>query len=61
MFAVRLILALLLAWLAAAGLAYLITRNPRWLRLAWRVLQVGILVALIALAFFALERFLLVA
>jgi hypothetical protein len=34
MFAVRLALALLLAWLAVTGLMYLVTRNSRWLRFA---------------------------
>jgi hypothetical protein len=39
---------------------FLATRSPRWLRLAWRGIQVGILVSLVALGFFVLERFLLV-
>lgn len=60
MFAVRLALALLLAWLAVTGLMYLVTRNSRWLRFAWRGIQIGILICLFGLGFLVLERFLLV-
>ena len=60
MLVARILAGLLVAALGVAGVMYLLTRNPRWLRLAWQLLRVGLFVLLVFLAFFALERFLLV-
>ena len=60
MMVARILAGLLVAALGVTGAMYLLTRNPRWLRLAWQLLKVGLFVLLVFLAFFALERFLLV-
>lgn len=60
MLVARILAGLLVAGLGVTGVMYLLTRNPRWLRLAWQLLKVGLLLLLVFLAFFALERFLLV-
>jgi hypothetical protein len=48
------------AALGVTGAMYLLTRNPRWLRLAWQLLKVGLFLLVVFLVFFALERFLLI-
>jgi hypothetical protein len=45
----------------AAGLTlYLITRNRRYLTLAWRVVQFGFIFLLVFVTLYALERMILV-
>ena len=60
MLVARILAALLIATLGVTGAMFLATRNPRWLRLSWHVIKVGLFILVIFLAFFALERFLLV-
>ena len=47
---------LLLIAIGASVVAFLITRNRAYLRVAWQVFKYGLLLALILLAFLALER-----
>ncbi|HUF19578.1 MAG TPA: hypothetical protein VMP00_02380 [Burkholderiales bacterium] len=60
MLLVRVIAGLLAITVGSAIVMFLVTRNRRWLRFAWRTLRLGILVLLISFGFYALERFLLV-
>jgi hypothetical protein len=60
MLVARILAALLVATLGVTGVMYLATRNPRWLRLSWQIIKVGLFILVIFLAFFALERFLLI-
>ncbi len=59
MLVARLLAGLLVAGLGVTGFMYLVTKNPRWLRLTWQLLKVGLFVLAIFLALFTLERFLL--
>ena len=52
----RLLLFLALAVIAAAAAAYLIKRDPRYLRFIGRVIKYTILLLLGVLVFYALER-----
>jgi len=53
---VRLLLFLALAAIAAAGAAYLIKRDKRYLRFIGRVIKYTILLLLAILVFYAFER-----
>ena len=53
---VRLLLFLALAAIAGAGAAYLIKRDPRYLRFIGRVVKYTILLLLGVLVFYAFER-----
>ena len=50
---------LVLIAIGASLVAFLATQDRRWLRFAWQVLKYSLLLALIVLAFLALERLVL--
>jgi hypothetical protein len=60
MLVARILAGLLVAALGVTGAMYLVTRNPRWLRLTWQLLKLGLFLVVVFLLLFALERFLLV-
>jgi hypothetical protein len=49
--------ALLLISVGASAAVYLVTRDKRWLRFAWQLVKFGLVILVIILALFALERF----
>jgi hypothetical protein len=60
MVVVRLLLFLALAAIAGAGLFYMFTRDRRYLRFIGQVIRYTILLLLVAMLFFVLERLILV-
>lgn len=60
MLAFRIFGILLIGLLGTAILTFLITKDPRWLRFARQSLRFGVIILLILMSFYALERFLLV-
>ena len=52
----RLIAILLLLAIGLALVLYLFTRNRRFLTLAWRLFQFGVVIAIIFMALFVVER-----
>ena len=52
--------AFLALWLLGLGVAYLVTRNRRYLRIAWLTVQVGVLIAVALMLLYLFERVLLV-
>lgn len=60
MFVLRLVGILVLIAVAAGLTLYLITRNRRYLTLAWRVVQFGLIFLLVFVTLYALERMILV-
>ena len=56
----RFLVAFLSLWLVGLGIAWLVTRNPRYLRLAWLTLQIGVLLAVALMLLYLFERVLLV-
>lgn len=60
MLVLRLVGALVLITIAGAFVVYLFTKNRRYLTLAWRVFQFGIVFLLVFLALYVLERLVLV-
>jgi hypothetical protein len=61
MLILRLVGALALIAIGVALVLYLFTRNRRYLRFAWRVLQFAVLLAVVVMVFYLIERLLLVA
>lgn len=59
MLILRILGALLIVIIGVSAAAYLVTRDRRWLRLSWQILRVGLVILLIILALFALERLLI--
>lgn len=59
MLILRLVGALALITIGAALVLYLFTRNRRYLTFGWRVLQFGVIFAMVVMAFYVLERLLL--
>jgi hypothetical protein len=57
--ALRVVGFLVLIVIGAAVVLFLLTRDRRWLRFGWQVFKYMLLVALIVLAFLALERLIL--
>jgi uncharacterized membrane protein len=57
--ALRVIGFLVLIAIGASVVTFLVTKDRRWLRFGWQVLKYSVIVALIALAFLALERLIL--
>jgi hypothetical protein len=57
----RLIGILALIAVGAALVMYLFTRNRRYLHIAWRVIQLGIVFLMVFMALYVLERLVLVA
>jgi hypothetical protein len=60
MIVLRLVGFLLLITIGASLVTYLLTRNRRYLTLAWQVLKYGLAMAVIVLLFLLLDRLLLV-
>lgn len=57
MIVLRIFGALLLISVGASAAVYLVTRDKRWLRFAWQLVKFGVVILVIILALFALERF----
>lgn len=60
MLVLRVVGFLLLITIGAALVTYLLTKNRRYLTLAWQVLKYGMVMAVIVLVFLLLERLVLV-
>lgn len=60
MIALRLLGALLILVVGASVAVGFLTRDPRWKRFAWQTAKVGIIILLIFMAFYVLERLVLV-
>ena len=56
----RFLAAFLALWLLGLGVAYLVTRNRRYLRLAWLTVQVALLIAVALMLVYLFQRALLV-
>ena len=56
----RFLVAFLCLWLVGLGIAYLVTKNRRYLRIAWLTLQVAVLLAVALMLLYLFERVLLV-
>lgn len=56
----RLIALVLLVVVGAVLLLFVVTKDRKWLRIFGRILQVSVVIALIFIGIFFLERFLLV-
>ena len=57
----RLIAILLLLAIGLALVLYLFTRNRRFLTIAWRLFQFGVVIAIMFMALFVLERLIMLA
>ena len=57
--ALRLAGFLALIVIGASLVTYLTTKDPRWLHLGWQALKYSLILALIVIAFLALERLIL--
>jgi len=57
--ALRVIGFLVLVAIGASVVTFLVTKDRRWLRFGWQVLKYSVIVALIVLAFLAMERLIL--
>ncbi len=55
----RILGALLVVTLGASFLVFAITRDKRWLRFAWQVFKAGLIICLILITLFFMERFLI--
>lgn len=60
MFVLRVVGFLLLITIGASLVTYLLTRNRRYLTLAWQVLKYGMVTTTVVLTFILLERLVLV-
>jgi len=56
----RFLVAFLCLWLVGLGIAYLVTKNRRYLRIAWLTLQVAVLLAVALMLLYLFERVLLI-
>ena len=57
MLVLRILGALLVIGVGASVAVYLVTKDRRWLRFSWQILKFGLIIVLIFLVLFALERF----
>lgn len=57
MLVLRILGALLVIAVGTSTAVYLVTKDRRWLRFSWQILKFGLIILLIFLALFALERF----
>ena len=57
MLVLRMLGALLVIGVGASAAVYLVTKDRRWLRFSWQILKFGLIIVLIFLILFALERF----
>ncbi len=60
MLVLRILGALLVIAVGASVAVYLVTRDRRWLRFSWQILKLGLIILLIFVVLFALERFAIV-
>ena len=60
MLVLRIVGFLLLITIGAALVTYLLTKNRRYLTLAWQVLKYGMVMAIIVLVFLLFERLVLI-
>ena len=56
MLVLRILGALLVIAVGASAAVYLVTKDRRWLRFSWQILEFGLIILLIILVLFALER-----
>ena len=56
----RFFAAFLLLWLLGLGVAYVATKNRRYLRIAWLTVQIAVLLAVALMLLYLFERILLV-
>lgn len=61
MLVVRFVVLFAALFLAGLGIAYLVTRERKYLRLAWRALQVAVVILVAAGLLYVFERVLLMA
>ena len=57
MIVLRILGALLVIAVGASAAVYPVTKDRRWLRFSWQILKFGLIILLIFLALFFLERF----
>ena len=57
MLILRILGALLVIAVGASAAVYLLTKDRRWLRFSWQIVKFGLIILLIFLTLFALERF----
>ena len=60
MLVLRILGALLVIAVGASVAVYLVTRDRRWLQFSWQILKLGLIILLIFVVLFALERFAIV-
>jgi hypothetical protein len=60
MIAFRILGALLIVIVGASLVVGFVTKDPRWKRFAWQTVRAGIIILLIFMALYALERLVLV-
>ncbi len=60
MFVLRVLGFFVVASIGASLLTYLVTKNRRYVTLAWRIFKYGIMMAIIVLTFILFERLILV-
>ena len=56
MLVLRILGALLVIAVGASAAVYLVTKDRRWLRFSWQIFKFGLIILLIILALFLLER-----
>ena len=56
MLVLRILGALLVIAVGASAAVYLVTKDRRWLRFSWQILKFGLIILLIILTLFLLER-----
>lgn len=61
MLILRLVLVLFAVLLVLSGGMYIFTRNPRYLKFAWQTVRFAVLMILVFVLLFVLERYVLVA
>ncbi len=57
MLVLRIVGALLIIAVGTSAAVYLVTKDRRWLRFSWQILKFCLIILLIFLVLFALERF----
>ena len=57
MLVLRILGALLVIAVGASAAVYLVTKDRRWLRFSWQIFKFGLIILLILIILFALERF----
>lgn len=60
MLVLRILGGLLIVVVGVSLVAFVITKNPRWRRFAWQTVRLGVIIILIFISLYALERLLVV-